>query len=144
MSNDSRHPLPRTRTMCTAFLVFAAIAAFPQVAAAQTTVAICHRPPGNPANAHEINVGSPAVPAHLAHNDSLAPCECSLEGLQCGGGFPPCCAGSNCVAQGTTFVCQAASSSNPMPYGGACTDSSQCDALHPCTSVGTNDSICGT
>jgi sRNA-binding protein len=27
-------------------------------------VTICHIPPGNPANAHTITVGSPAVPAH--------------------------------------------------------------------------------
>ncbi len=32
-------------------------------------VDICHIPPGNPANAHHIRVGSPAYPAHLAHGD---------------------------------------------------------------------------
>ena len=35
---------------------------------------ICHRPPGNPDNAHTIRVGSSAVPAHLGHGDSLGPC----------------------------------------------------------------------
>ena len=35
---------------------------------------ICHRPPGNPANAHTINVGAPAVSAHLAHGDTEGPC----------------------------------------------------------------------
>lgn len=37
-------------------------------------VTICHFPPGNPANAHTISVGAPAVPAHLAHGDHLGPC----------------------------------------------------------------------
>jgi hypothetical protein len=38
-------------------------------------VGLCHLPPGNPANAHIIEVGSPAVPAHLAHGDSLVSCD---------------------------------------------------------------------
>jgi len=37
-------------------------------------VAVCHVPPGNPAAAHTIHVGEPAVPAHLGHGDSLGPC----------------------------------------------------------------------
>ena len=37
--------------------------------------AICHRPPGNPANAHTICVGAPAVAPHLKHHpDSLGAC----------------------------------------------------------------------
>ena len=35
---------------------------------------ICHIPPGNHDKAHTITVGSPAVPAHLAHGDILGPC----------------------------------------------------------------------
>jgi len=38
-------------------------------------VTICHIPPGNPANAHTITVGGPAVYAHLAHGDIEEPCE---------------------------------------------------------------------
>jgi len=36
---------------------------------------ICHIPPGNPANAHTITVGRPAVSAHLAHGDIDESCE---------------------------------------------------------------------
>ncbi|MBW8887769.1 MAG: hypothetical protein JF616_08430 [Fibrobacteres bacterium] len=36
---------------------------------------ICHIPPGNPANAHTITVGNPAVKAHLAHGDKLGACK---------------------------------------------------------------------
>lgn len=43
-------------------------------AVAETKATICHRPPGNPANAHTITIGAPAVPAHLGHGDSLGPC----------------------------------------------------------------------
>jgi len=39
-----------------------------------TKVTLCHVPPGNPANAHTIVVGEAAVPAHLAHGDSLGAC----------------------------------------------------------------------
>jgi len=36
---------------------------------------ICHRPPGNPANAHTLHVSARAIPAHLAHGDSLGDCD---------------------------------------------------------------------
>src|SRR5690606_24649982 len=36
---------------------------------------LCHVPPGNPSARHEIQVGAPAVPAHLAHGDYLGKCE---------------------------------------------------------------------
>lgn len=35
---------------------------------------ICHRPPGNPDNAHTISVGASAVSAHLGHGDTEGPC----------------------------------------------------------------------
>ena len=145
MSVDSRQPLPRIRTMCAAFLVFAATAAIPRVAAA-TSVPVCHVPPGNSANAHVITVGEAALPAHLAHGDSIGPsCGCqATEGASCGANQAPCCAGLKCVADLTgVFTCQAGTSSNPLPPGNACTNSTQCDALNPCTSIGTNDSVCG-
>ena len=37
-------------------------------------VAICHAPPGNPANSHTISVGENAVQAHLNHGDYLGEC----------------------------------------------------------------------
>jgi len=38
-------------------------------------VAVCHVPSGNPDNAHTIWIAPSAVPAHLAHGDSLGTCE---------------------------------------------------------------------
>jgi hypothetical protein len=37
-------------------------------------VTLCHTPPGNPDNKKTITVGESAVPAHLAHGDTLGPC----------------------------------------------------------------------
>jgi subtilisin-like proprotein convertase family protein len=37
-------------------------------------VTLCHFPPGNPANAHTIEVGAPAVDWHLVHGDVLGEC----------------------------------------------------------------------
>jgi hypothetical protein len=42
-------------------------------------VTICHRPPGNPAAAHTITVGGPALEAHLGHGDSIGACPPSLQ-----------------------------------------------------------------
>ena len=43
-------------------------------APADGKVTLCHIPPGNPANAHQITVDASAVPAHLAHGDTEGPC----------------------------------------------------------------------
>ena len=37
-------------------------------------VLICHHPPGNPDKLVTISVSPSAVPAHLAHGDTLGPC----------------------------------------------------------------------
>lgn len=37
-------------------------------------ITICHIPPGNPNNAHEINVSGNAKNAHMAHGDTLGEC----------------------------------------------------------------------
>ena len=145
MSVQPRHSLLRTRTMCAAFLVFAATALIPQVAAATNTT-ICHTPPGNVANAHLITVSENAVPAHLSHGDFVATsCACSAStGTSCGANQAPCCAGLKCVADVTgTFSCVAGTSSNTLPQGSACTASSQCDPLYPCNFYGPGDGVCG-
>ncbi|CAN5842537.1 hypothetical protein BH20GEM1_BH20GEM1_22790 [soil metagenome] len=41
---------------------------------AQASVTLCHVPPGNPDAAHTVDVGAPAVPAHLAHGDTEGAC----------------------------------------------------------------------
>ena len=47
-------------------------------------VTVCHIPPGNPGNAHAIEVGESSVAAHLDHGDTLGPCvaeppDCDLD-----------------------------------------------------------------
>jgi hypothetical protein len=43
-------------------------------AASPGKITICHIPPGNPDNAHEITVSVRALPAHLAHGDNVGEC----------------------------------------------------------------------
>jgi hypothetical protein len=59
-------------------------------------VTICHIPPGNPANAHEIRVGEPAVRAHVErHGDTVGGCCVPVEGV-CGT-TDDCCSGLSCI-----------------------------------------------
>lgn len=83
---------------------------------------VCHVPPGNPANAHTICVGKPAVNAHLSHHpDSLGPCGATDAGTPADAGSPPppppVDAGPTC-----------------MPINEACTADADC-----CTSKCTNN-----
>ena len=41
-------------------------------------VTLCHFPPGNPGNPQTLSVGASAVPAHLAHGDTLGACGSTL------------------------------------------------------------------
>lgn len=41
----------------------------------QVKVTICHVPPGNPDNAHEITVAEASLPAHFPHGDTLGTCD---------------------------------------------------------------------
>jgi hypothetical protein len=63
-------------------------------------VTICHVPPGNPANAHTISVGEPAVSAHLAHGDYTGPCStsCQVEASLCDDGNA--CTSDTCGSNG--------------------------------------------
>jgi hypothetical protein len=49
--------------------VLAGLGLAASIAVGNDKVNVCHIPPGNPANAHIINVSVNAVPAHLAHGD---------------------------------------------------------------------------
>ena len=55
--------------------------------AGDAKVAVCHIPPGNPANRHTIHVGPAAVNAHLAHGDYVG--ACGLGGGGAGTPLPP-------------------------------------------------------
>jgi len=47
---------------------------FAELAPVTGKVVICHYPPGSPGNRHTIEVGQPAVSAHVAHGDTLGLC----------------------------------------------------------------------
>ncbi len=59
-----------------------AVVTFEVVEGGAGPLALCHVPPGKPAEAHTIRVGQAAAPAHLAHGDSLGPCGDLLEGAK--------------------------------------------------------------
>lgn len=42
---------------------------------AEPKITICHVPPGNPENAHEITVAEASLRAHFPHGDTLGTCE---------------------------------------------------------------------
>lgn len=49
--------------------------ALPAQTARDPKVTICHVPPGNPENAHEITVAQASLKAHFPHGDTLGTCE---------------------------------------------------------------------
>lgn len=64
-----------------ALLILGAPASYELRAARDHKVLICHIPPGNPDNRHEILVDFHAVPAHVAnHGDTVGPCEIIVPG----------------------------------------------------------------
>jgi hypothetical protein len=86
-------------------------------------VCLCHVPPGNPANAHTICVGAPAVRAHLGHGDSLGECA-----VACGGS-----AGDTCT---TGQFCKR--------DVGLCSQDDQGVCVKvPTTCTGTSSPVCG-
>jgi hypothetical protein len=53
-------------------------------------VLVCHIPPGNPANAHEICIGAPAVPHHVSnHGDPIGKCPATAPPPATDSGTPP-------------------------------------------------------
>lgn len=62
----------------TPFVIAAALVLVGSAAMA-AKVDICHVPPGDPGNAHTINVAQSAVGAHLGHGDTLGACECAAD-----------------------------------------------------------------
>lgn len=47
----------------------------PATDASEDRLTVCHVPPGNPGNAHEITVGESAVAAHRGHGDHDGACD---------------------------------------------------------------------
>ena len=63
----------------TAFVMVAVVmglSAFTPAAMAggPSKVTICHIPPGDPSDLETLTVSTNALPAHLAHGDTLGPC----------------------------------------------------------------------
>lgn len=73
---------------------------------------VCHVPPGNPANEHNICVGQPSVKAHLKHGDRLGPCQGTCP--------PPGDAGTPVSDAGAPPACRA--------------EYEKCSTLYPCCS----------
>lgn len=51
------------------------IAAFAYAPDNGDKITVCHIPPGNPENMHEIDISVNALNAHLAHGDNVGGCQ---------------------------------------------------------------------
>lgn len=107
-------------------------------------VTVCHIPPGNPANAHTIRVGQPAVRAHLKHGDRLGACEGDTEadggttdpgGGTGGGDAGTPDAGTGGGSGGGTGTPDAGPTC--APQGSACGDTAGC-----CTGLQCSNNVC--
>ena len=69
----------RSCVVLSAAATFAVIALTPGTALAPPgppdQITICHRPPGNPENPQTITISINALQAHLAHGDTIGPCD---------------------------------------------------------------------
>ncbi len=123
-------------------------------AASGAKVRICHVPPGNPSNAHTIEVNASAESAHLGHGDyrgecapvvcapsAVVPCYAGPAGTQ---GVGACRAGSQtCNAWGTGYgACSGAVAPSAEVCGNAVDD--DCDGAvdEGCVCVGGSTASC--
>lgn len=104
-------------------------------------VQVCHRPPGNPANFHTINISQNALPAHLAHGDLVGACNalCAIlcdDADACTIDDTGNCETSGCPSSRTPVNC---SDSNLCtidtcdPGSGCINTAVTCSAPDPCT-----------
>jgi len=122
-------------------------------------VTVCHVPPGNPDNAHAIEVGAAAVGAHLAHGDTLGDCDAGDEGEgdgggdegDEGGGLTPGGSGPVCAADGAACSAGADCCSGTCGGSGICVSQctvgpelggSACSANNDCCSGSCIDGSC--
>ncbi len=73
-------------------------------------VNVCHRPPGNPANFHTINISENALQAHLGHGDLAGTCgeNCQAlcdDGNACTQDVDPSSGDCACLAEHPPVVC---------------------------------------
>ncbi len=111
-------------------------------AASAPKVAICHVPPGNPANAHLITVGAPAVQAHVQqHGDAV-----------CAAGNSDCCAdptGEVCTNLGSDVnncgSCNAVCAAGDICSSGvcACPTAGDTNCSGTCTDLQSDPENCG-
>ncbi len=114
-------------------------------------VKLCHVPPGNPENAHVIEISEKGLAAHLAHGDCYAPEDSSPgDSCTCETNPDPECEGATCL----TFIpcnepnlCIQPVCMTTAEGGGLCVEGqTPCAGLPPCPN-GTGDCppgwICG-
>ena len=126
----------------TTVLMIGAVLLFGSAAmAGAPKVDICHIPPGNPGNPQSISVGASAVPAHLAHGDTLGGCGgCQPVSDFCTGSLQPCGPDCACAAalDGSGGACISVAASVPIPCAVTqpCPDGSVCINRGPCFPTG--------
>jgi slime mold repeat-containing protein len=99
-------------------------------------VTLCHRPPGNAQNRHQIRVAEASVDAHMKHGDQIGPCDsgCEPGGPTCDDGNP--CTADECRPDGS---CQHTAVN--CDDGNACT-TDLCDSTTGCLSIPSDGGPC--
>ena len=120
-------------------------AAVDHLAAAAAATVLCHFPPGNPSNPRTIVVGAAAVPAHLAHGDTLGACGDRNADCPAGQGSDCCeahesagCSDPGCealICQTDPFCCQIA-------WEAQCVQRALIDPLCRSGCEGAGDALC--